>query len=70
MVYYELESTWKGAGTAQFEADGSHRLQIRYSDKKFETGTQTLFQQYQSSTATSHFTEILWSKDDVTINFH
>jgi hypothetical protein len=46
MVNYELESTWKGAGVAQFETDGSQRLQTRYSGKRFEPGTQKMFQQY------------------------
>jgi len=39
MVYFELESTWIGAAAAQFETDGSHRLQVRYSGKRFEPGT-------------------------------
>jgi hypothetical protein len=43
-VNYELESTWKGAGAAQFETGGSQRLQTRDSGKKFEPGTKKMFQ--------------------------
>jgi len=60
MANYESESTWKGEGAAQFETDGSQRLQTRYSGKRFEPVTQKNVPAILTF-ATSHCTEILWS---------